>query len=265
MINENDFTTHAGPTLHPKSMDHDDLQIIDAAIKRMMELNGDQRNRHFSTVQKMLDAAATGTGRFGALLHEPYRNGAGVSGHARHPTTTKEEFVDADGDFDLVKYDNALSDNLDAMGMNEETRQRAAELFFEAVEARLFHEDDEFRQQLYELLEDCVPSPFISNEDLDIVEILANRVADLEDALEYVESENEALEEEIRAEVDDYKADLQQHEALNFRSPKKSSINEWMLESDESNADALFNEDREAHVGDLEMRAYLNAYRKEEF
>ena len=71
--------------------------------------------------------------------------------------------------------------------------------FFEAVEARLFHEDDEFRQQLYELLEGCVPSPFISNEDLDIVEILANRVADLEDALEYVESENEALEEEINS------------------------------------------------------------------
>jgi len=265
MINENDFTTHAGPTLHPKSMDHDDLQIIDAAIKRMMELNGDQRNRHFSMVQKMLDAAATGTGRFGDLLHEPYRNGAGVSGHARHPTTTKEEFVDADGDFDLVKYDNALSDNLDAMGMNEETRQRAAELFFEAVEARLFHDDDEFRQQLYELLEDCVPSPFISNEDLDIVEILANRVADLEDALEYVESENEALEEEIRAEADDYRADLAEHEAALFRSPKKSSINEWMLEADESNADALFNEDREQHVGDPEMRAYLNAYRKEEF
>jgi len=60
MTNENDFTTHAGQTLHPKSTDHDDLQIIDAAIKRMMELNGDQRNRHFSMVDKMLDAAATG-------------------------------------------------------------------------------------------------------------------------------------------------------------------------------------------------------------
>jgi hypothetical protein len=38
-----------------------------------------------------------------------------------------------------------------------------------------------------------------------------------------------------------------------------------MLEADESNADALFNEDREANVGDPEMRAYLNAYRKEVF
>jgi hypothetical protein len=95
--------------------------------------------------------------------------------------------------------------------------------------------------------------------------VTLNAVADLEDALEYVKNENDELEQEIRVEADDYKAHLQQHEALNFRSPKKSSIDEWMLESDESNADALFNEDREQHVGDPEMRAYLNAYRKEEF
>ena len=176
MTNENDFTTHAGQTLHPKSMDHDDLQIIDAAIKRMMELNGDQRNRHFSMVQNMLDVAAPGTGRFGALLHEPYRNGAGVSDQARHPTTTKEEFVDADGDFDLVKYDNALSDNLDAMGMNEETRQRAGELFFAAVQERLFHEDSEFQARLFELLAESVPNPFISDGEIDAVEVLANRI-----------------------------------------------------------------------------------------
>jgi hypothetical protein len=35
-----------------------------------------------------------------------------------------------------------------------------------------------------------------------------------------------------------------------------------MLEADSENEEALFNEDREAHVGDPEMRAYLNAYRK---
>jgi hypothetical protein len=216
-----------------------------------MKMNQEQKARYLDMVQKMFRDSAW------------RKSGAGVPEGAAKKNRRDHKFNKED--FDIAKFDNDLSDCLESFGFDEETKQKAGDLFFEAVEARLFHEDDEFRQQLCELLEGCVPSPFISNEDLDIVEILANRVADLEDTLEYVESENEALEEEIRAEVDDYKAHLQQHEALSFRSPKKSSIDEWMLESDERNADALFNEDSGTNVGDPEMRAYLNAYRKEGF
>jgi hypothetical protein len=110
-----------------------------------------------------------------------------------------------------------------------------------------------FRQRFVELLSDCCPSPFISDEKLDLVEMLANKVQELEANITYVESENASLVEELRQ-------DLQQESNNDHYSKprKRSSINECMFEPDESNEDALFNNNR-PEVADARMRSYLKA------
>jgi hypothetical protein len=225
-------------SLHPKSMNHDDLQIIDQHIQQIMKLQTNQRNRHLNAVQAMLNSA----------WREP---GAGVpEGTAeRNRRFNKEEI-------DIEKFDNELNNCLEEMGFNEETKQKASHLFFEAVEARLFHEDDEFRQKLLELLADTCPSLFISDFEIDACEVLAKRIEELEAAVEYVGSENARLEEEIRAEADDYRADLAEHEARFNKSPKRSSL-DALLEADSENEDALFNEQRQHQYIDPEMKNYL--------
>ncbi len=84
-------------------------------------------------------------------------------------------------DFDLEDFDQELSDCLERMGFNEETKQKCADLFYDAIEQRLFHQDDEFRQNLAELLNDYTPNPFIVlDERIDVVQMLANRIQELE-------------------------------------------------------------------------------------
>ena len=111
--------TTAAASLHPKYMDHDDLQIIDQAIERCLKLNAAQRNRPLNQVQAMLDSAWS-------------KSGAGVPEGAaeRNRRFNKEEI-------DIEEFDHALNDALESVGFNEENKQKAADLFFEAVEAKL--------------------------------------------------------------------------------------------------------------------------------
>jgi hypothetical protein len=296
-------------SLQPKSREHDNIQIVAAAIKRMMQQNDDQRERHLGMVQKMLDAAATGKGTFSALLHKPYQNGAGVNkeereldegyptrkhfkmvadtvraiadpvkrqqmanhhaevfskmnprfDHARFhaaagtvwhtPSTTSRVTKE---EFDLEVFDNQLNDCLEKMGFNEENKQTAANLFFEAVEQRLFHSDDDFRAAIGVLLKDYAPSPFLPDQTINAAELLANKIEQLQNDIENVETQNAIMNGELRESL--------REEPKAHRLPKKSSIEECLNTPDEDNADALFNEGQN-HVADPMMRKYLETFR----
>jgi hypothetical protein len=88
------MTTTAASTLNAKSREYDPLQIVDLAVKRIMQCNDDRRTRHLAAVQKSLDAAATGKGTFGPSLHEPYRDGAGVTDKAKAADAESNEDLD---------------------------------------------------------------------------------------------------------------------------------------------------------------------------
>lgn len=234
--NTSNSRTFAASTLNAKSRDHDDIEIISAAINRMLELNDGQRTRHLDLVRKILDAAATGKGTFSAELLKPHQDGAGVGA-----TTNRRR-----GDKTNEEVEQALVN----LGFNEDALPKAAELFYSAVEARLM--DDPFQSRLAALLQEYCLNPWV--DDLDVVELLAAKVLELEEEIAEVEAESATLAKDI--------LNILPEEINSERSPKRSSVNNLMCEGDETNADALFNEQQV--VGDARMRNYLQYFSGEE-
>jgi hypothetical protein len=113
-------------------------------------------------------------------------------------------------DFDLEVFDEELNECLEEMGMNEATKQKAADLFFDAVEARLLESDGSFRQNIQRLLDAYTPpNPFISNEQLNACELLVNRINELQDHIDCIKSESYELANEILA-MENLKAETTQ-------------------------------------------------------
>src|SRR5690349_4074705 len=111
-------------TLHAKSQDNND---VEKAVEILKNMNHQQKVRHLNFLQNMFVAKNA-------------------------PKKVREDFA-------LEVFDEELSDNLDATGLTEEVKQKFADLFFEAVSARLLEDDNSFKQSIRALLNEYSPSP----------------------------------------------------------------------------------------------------------
>jgi hypothetical protein len=240
----NEFSTAAAQSLHPKSRPTDDFQDdVRQAIEHFQKLNANQKARYFDFLQKVFTDPAWA------------KSGTGVKGK-NIPFNSKDEEVDwptvAEA---LVENEmrERIETQLEELGVSKDALEKVSELFFEAVEQRLNHEDDAFRQAVADLLNDYLPSPFISNEELDVVTALAKRVEDLQADIDFVEQENATLVEEIKQNLTE-----ENNFIPNERFRKRSTVNDLMCESDENNSDASFNESNQH--GNKQMNEYLRYF-----
>jgi hypothetical protein len=211
--------TKAQTTLSTKQRDLED--DADKALTMFTTLSAEQKQRHLATIQSiMMD---------------------GVNEELDWPTVA--EFL-SEGEIE-----DQLQAQLEEAGFSRDTQEKLADIFFQTIEERLAH--DPFRQGLRELLNNYLPpSPFISDEELDLVELLGNRINELQDQIAFVEQESEQIRQELH---DNEKC----NEALDLpRSPKKSSLNEFLNEP--TNEENAFNEEQQ--VGDARMRNYLRYF-----
>jgi hypothetical protein len=236
-------STPAGDTLHPSSLSDDDAAL---AVELFRRMNQNQRLRHLDYLNQVFNDSAA------------CKPGAGVPDKTaeRNRTFNREDIIDLDKEeFDLMEFDNDLYETLEGMGFNEETKQKCGELFYEAVEQRLFHEDSAFRAKVIEILEDFTSNPFNSDETIDAAEALANRIEELESQIAYVENENQQLYGEISQIHEETMAeDIPATE----RTPKRSTIEEHLFEADEENSSHFYNINMQENYADAQMRSYLN-------
>jgi hypothetical protein len=252
MIKKQNEESFAASSLNSKSMAYDDFQDdVDQAIAHFQKLNATQKERYLDAIQQKMNDAATGKGTFGAKLHKPYQDGAGAPDAAeRNRKFNREEF-------DFIEWENDLADTLEAMGFTKEAREKAAELFYEAIENRLFHADSDFQTKIKEILNDFTTNPFTSDETLDVAEQLANRIEELEAQIAAVEAEKKQLMKEILSALPPQEEPL----ANEKRAPKRSTVEDHLFEANEDNADNLYNVNEREKYQYLEpnMRAYMNA------
>jgi hypothetical protein len=236
-------STPSADTLHPSSVSDDDAAL---AVELFKKMNQNQRLRHLDYLNKVFDDSAA------------WKPGAGVPDKTaeRNRTFNRQDVVDLEKEeFDLMEFDNDLHQTLEDMGMNEDTLQRCGELFYEAVEQRLFHDDDEFRRRVGEILEDFTSNPFNSDETIDAAEALANRIEELESQIAYVENENRQLYSEI-SQI--HKETMAEEFPAEERTPKRSTIEEHLFEADEENSSHFYNINMQENYADPQMRSYLN-------
>jgi hypothetical protein len=87
--------------------------------------------------------------------------------------------------------------------------------------------------------------------------MLGSRIQELEEQLAALEEEGEQLAQKILNDLGEDTEDLGEETKSRKRSPKQSFVNEDMLEPDDGNYDALFNQ--ETH-GDKRMDHYLRYF-----
>jgi hypothetical protein len=133
--------------------------------------------------------------------------------------------------------------------LTDEVKSKCIELFNEAVNERI--NDHPFQKALLAFQEDYGFNPLmIDDEQIDVVQLLATNIERLEEKIAEAEAERASLVEEIREM-------LPEETVPSERTPKKSTW-ELMTEADESNADALFNEQTQTH--NAQMQRYLDHF-----
>jgi hypothetical protein len=143
--------------------------------------------------------------------------------------------------------EEALEEQLAELGFTADALPRIAELFHEAVQQGIA--DYPFQKALTEALANCTINPFITDEDLNVVELLANRIEELVEKISEIEAESEEIAREIIH-------GLAAEEAISTsRVPKKSTIEECMLSPTED-ADALQEQQAHSRI----MQQYLRGF-----
>jgi hypothetical protein len=147
----------------------------------------------------------------------------------------QEELSDAlDGAFD------------DDIGLTEDFKRKAVDLFNTAVEQK----QSQLRECLAKLLCESVPSPFSSKQQIDVIEVLADRIQQLEAEIVFVERMNKNLREEIQL------TESLKQQRRRDRTPKKSyALEESLEEINEHNNWLVEIENRI----DPRMRRYVDA------
>jgi hypothetical protein len=140
-----------------------------------------------------------------------------------------------------------LRESLEGFGFSSENQQRVEELFNRRVEESA----SVFKNKLGQLLQESSPSPFLSDKQINVVELLAERINELEAAIAYCENENENLIEEIKRK--EAKQTVRKE-----RTPKKSVVAEYMEFVDESNSELM----REEPYVDPRMKSYIDAIKR---
>jgi hypothetical protein len=148
--------TTSRETLHPQSGPHDSIQISDDAEKAIeiySKLNAVQRKRFNDFWQATLNSSAVW--------------------QKDKKSLSKEE----------------LESTFEKLGFHESVLTKCADLFHEAVNEK----GDSFRKKVEELLSNYCPSPFISDQKLDVIQALASKIEELESSIAAVESESAGI------------------------------------------------------------------------
>jgi hypothetical protein len=245
---------HSQATLAPKSMPFADTGKYDDDVKQALErfnqLNAKQKERYMDFLPKVFDDSA--------WVRHPEKKGKNIPIN-RNPSEN----------YDFKTVADFLSDELDeAMEgehyLTDEFKEKAASIFMNVVEAKWHAKSNIVGQALNNFVEEYGMNPFtITDEELDCVQLLTDRIELLEQALNLAAIIKEELIEGIQ-EIQE-RSSLQEETNDGWVSTptkkqrrfKRSSIEEEMLTPDEDNADALYNSENQ--VGDFRMQQYLRA------
>jgi hypothetical protein len=228
-------------TLHAKSQPHDKAvpqEEIDKLIAAYAGHNAEKRKDFINWLQN------------GAGVPENYakRNRAGLHYNKEEACLPGYYYKEELGS--LLDEGGVFND----CGLSEEFKDKATKLFTQALETRVQEElKDPFRQKLMELLANYSPHPF-NDDTIPVMERLALEVEWLEKTLAEIEASNQELRSENH--LREEQLFIQNFTGTKTRSSsRKSSIEETMLEPDEANASALFNQEEKHNNG---VRRYLN-------
>jgi hypothetical protein len=151
------------------------------AIEIYHKLSAEQKARHLDYVQRMLQDS--GWPKPGAGLPD-------ADNVAKKNRAFKEENESS-------SFDEELDSTLEAFGFTEEAKGKAANLFYEAV-AEQRDRNSPLRSDLVKLVAEYCPSPFLPEEEINVIEILAERIQELEAAIDQIDREKDELYEEIK-------------------------------------------------------------------
>jgi hypothetical protein len=263
IISEEDTFAASGAasTLRPKSrpMDEIDANKPDwlQAIEIYHKLSAEQKARHLDYVQRMLQDS--GWSKPGAGLPD-------ADSVAKKNRAFKEE---------NESFEEELDSTLDAFNFTEEAKNKAANLFYAAIE----NKQSSLRSDLVELVAQYCPSPFLEDEQLDLIEILAEKIQELEAAIAHANRERDELLEEIKHKLSescsldestanqlwssaDSIEEFEQSLKTKLRAekaPKQSTIEEY-LEFTDPDQEWLGEEDQ-SYI-DPQMRKYLDGLKR---
>jgi hypothetical protein len=252
--------TDAAGTLHPKSRPYDEMggnANVDATLDIYQRLNQNQKVRHRELVQDVLQSSWR---KKGGGINDPEnaatKNRKSVLSKEQREAMDEEEreamdyFTAMRGEA-RAKYlamlqNEELRKSLECFGFSSENQQRVEELFNNRVQETV-------KNKLGQLLQENSPSPFVSNKQLDVIEILAEKIQELEEAIADTEQNSQELREEIRHK----EATAEQARKLQRtqRVPKRSTVAEYLEEVDPDST--LM---REEKYVDPRMREYLRFF-----
>jgi hypothetical protein len=252
--------TNAAATLRPKSKSFDELGMNKAAsdaIEAYKVLNQNQAVRHREMVKQILQGQAWA--KSGAGIPDPEnlakKNRASIRSEeeetamdyfAKLNVEHRRAYLEMIEEIQKEEQKEELAANLECCGFSQENQKKVENLFYEAAE------NSPLKRGLVKLLEAYCPSPFFSQKKLDVIELLAERINELESVLEVVETESASLREEIR--LKEATESLKREE----RTPKKSVVAEYMEFVDESNSELM----REEPYVDPRMKSYIDAIKR---
>jgi uncharacterized coiled-coil DUF342 family protein len=221
------MTTASASTLTPHSGPSDEIDLVsNEMVRTFAKLSADEKRKHLEKLHAMMAADVP--------------DGTAASNRQKF-NQEQRQWMETQ-----LNIETELEEQLEAIGFSKESQDKIAELFHRAVEDRA--NNDPLRQGIVELLRTSI-DPFIDDESLDIVQLLANRIEQLETQIQDVETENYELAKSI----------LDGEESItnpsNSRMPKKSTIEECMFSPTED-ADAL----QEQEVHSRIMQQYLRGF-----
>jgi hypothetical protein len=228
--------------------------VLKQALSQMRDLNASQRERFLGIVQQIYRDNYQQNASFGAKLLEPYKS------QLPDDTSTKtQNFNDEENDWKTVSEmlaDEQFEEELEQIGFNRESKEKLRTIFLQTIEDRV-NSLEPLRSVIQEAMSRFVEengfSPFIDDQQLNVVELLANKIQTLEADLEIVENAN--------AELRDENNNLQEETDGWFAPPTKksrhSTVGDLLLEP--TNDEDVFS--NESQGGDPMVRRYLEAFR----
>ena len=252
--------TPSAATRHPKAMPYDDFSDdVEKAIAHFASLNSKQRERVLGAIQQTYLDAGTGRGTFSSLLHQPYQNGAGLPDGTSEKNIQLQKNARATNNEEWRTVADWLSGNpipepLAEMGFDETTLETLAQSFHNAVNERVNnHYTNPFQVAISEFSSEWGFSPFLSDEEIDVVALLTARAEELEEMIAKVEAERESLEQEINTLSEGAIYTTNHSLEHRERNKKHSTIDEYMLQP--TSPEDAFNDHQ--HVS-IQMQRYLD-------
>jgi hypothetical protein len=142
---------------------------------------------------------------------------------------------------------------------DETAKNKVSEIFFEAVERRI-NEDESFKAAVGQLLFGDAVNPFWPDADLNLIEILANKIAELEESIATVEAEADEIAQDLISHDASLKEErLIEAAARSSKPMKQSTVELYLEEASEDNAEAYYNLEDKNKGLDLVMRRYVES------